>query len=901
MRILYSPEYAGRVYTGRDECLMDTMVCDTAALVRLLEMRLNIYAEEMPQHLRLVKYYNAMSEYMAAHDGNALSKSFDLSPLGTAREALAWRDALLAARWQPLLRREPTNGSDRVDIIAGIEPLFDAPGLPDRLLNVIKAIKEHEADLCDKMTVELPCERRLLHPMVNRLLDTMLEQGAEIIEETIDVNNGDTNLRRAARLLYRNADTPIDLDPRDKSLEVLRFADMHDATAYMARKMTDTDADVWIAGDSKTLDNQLRLVGKPVVGSAMAPSAPQVTQLMLLGIDMMREPLNIHSLINWLYCPMQPLGARAGYALAGAVISSGGWRNDACREVVKRFIKGDFESNNDGKGHKRRSKLAETFLPPFEPAASISRARLIGMLDALTAWARQRTLQLVAEGGNEGWCRQLSSLMVMCETMATLVHDTAIGETVAERQLDSLLATLYRGENFTQYEPQAGATVCINDMSRMQARSGHTVWMCQETVCRHFDCDFLFPSERKRLAGSYEPWDRSHEAEFRRLMSLRPLTHTDGRLTLVVAESDDGEGLVDHPVLVQLGRMVKNLDVFTKWPSLSDEASIEVPIVANGPSDGIIRFDHAELLPWPEYMSPTVLDTMVQYPLDYLLGRQLNITAAGPDSIKSVDKTLGLVAHAVIEHLFAPRDGQTAVTSAEVRQRVNAEWERTLRHCIEADGAILDLPENRHAAARLKEQLRRCIGNLLDILDANGLSVTGCERPLQVDLGFIAGEQEWDMKGYIDMTLEDRNGRPVVIDFKWTTWSGYRDLLKNNRSTQLELYRAMLGRESGRRVERTAYFIMPDGHLYSKEPFAGPHCTQVETENNDDIVEQLRNAYHYRRAQLERGIVEVGESVELDDLPYYKDTIGENLFPLEQGDDGRQKENRFSDYKLFKQ
>lgn len=75
----------------------------------------------------------------------------------------------------------------------------------------------------------------------------------------------------------------------------------------------------------------------------------------------------------------------------------------------------------------------------------------------------------------------------------------------------------------------------------------------------------------------------------------------------------------------------------------------------------------------------------------------------------------------------------------------------------------------------------------------------------------------------------------------------------------------------------------------------------METENNDDIVEQLRNAYHYRRAQLELGIVEVGESVELDTLPYYNDTIGENLFPLEQGDDGRQKENRFSDYKLFKQ
>jgi hypothetical protein len=157
------------------------------------------------------------------------------------------------------------------------------------------------------------------------------------------------------------------------------------------------------------------------------------------------------------------------------------------------------------------------------------------------------------------------------------------------------------------------------------------------------------------------------------------------------------------------------------------------------------------------------------------------------------------------------------------------------------------------------------------------------------------------MIGFIDMTLEDENHHPVVFDFKWTSSKSYhRDLLLANRSIQLELYRKMLTDEKQDAVQRTAYFLMPEGHLYSKELFNGRHCTQIKPQNNDNIVEQIRNSFLYRKNQLNQGIVEMGERVDLSELDYYNDTASKKLFPLKAGETGTQDKNNFSNYTLFK-
>lgn len=104
MKILFSPEFNGHVFIGLNENhpdMMDTMVCDTMGLIDMLELRMGIHVEDVSPNNRTVLYYKAMTEYMKKHPGNILAESFKLSGLGTAEQALRWRDSLIIDKWKP--------------------------------------------------------------------------------------------------------------------------------------------------------------------------------------------------------------------------------------------------------------------------------------------------------------------------------------------------------------------------------------------------------------------------------------------------------------------------------------------------------------------------------------------------------------------------------------------------------------------------------------------------------------------------------------------------------------------------------------------------------------------------------------------------------------------------------
>lgn len=357
--------------------------------------------------------------------------------------------------------------------------------------------------------------------------------------------------------------------------------------------------------------------------------------------------------------------------------------------------------------------------------------------------------------------------------------------------------------------------------------------------------------------------------------------------------------------MVRLEQQIKNINKFVKTPTLDAELMSRVERVDNGVATGELQFDHAELIKWPDHLSPTSIGTLAEYPVDYMMERLLDITAAGQAKMSEVKTTMGNVAHAVIEALFAPRDGQRCSRPDEIGQRIKTEYDEAFQDVLEAKGAILQLAENKLKEKLLKEQLRSCLEVLLEILKKNSLSVTACEHYVEGKLGLglpVAHDKDGnvkdrDMLGFIDMTLEDKDGHPVVFDFKWTSWAkGYREKLSSNRSVQLELYRTLLGREKKDEVKRVAYFLMPDAHLYSREYFEGSHCTQIPADNDDNIVEQLRQSALYRKAQIMSGVVEVNGA--FDDLQYVKDTEENNLFPLEK-EEGMKKGNFFSQYGLF--
>ena len=289
-----------------------------------------------------------------------------------------------------------------------------------------------------------------------------------------------------------------------------------------------------------------------------------------------------------------------------------------------------------------------------------------------------------------------------------------------------------------------------------------------------------------------------------------------------------------------------------------------------------------------------------------MMDRLLGITNDGKAQMADVKTTKGNVAHAVIKELFAPRENNSYSYPKDIAERIKVEYETVYNNILEAKGAVLQLAENKLSEKLLHEQLRSCLDILLKILEDNELKVTGCESYVecQMNLGLpkAIGEdgniKDRDMVGFIDMTLEDRDSHPVVFDFKWTSWArGYQDKLMENRSVQLELYRMMLGRKKKDEVKRVAYFLMPEGQLYSQEAFVGKNCHQLTPENHANIVEQLKRSAQFRMEQIKGGVVETNG--EYDELQYVKDTKDRDLFPLKESEDGKKEGNFFSQYKLF--
>ncbi|MBR6990272.1 MAG: PD-(D/E)XK nuclease family protein [Bacteroidaceae bacterium] len=914
MKIIFSPEFNGKVFLGTNRGVkshMDMLVADTMQLVSMLEMHLGIHMEEHPAHFRTVKYFEALSTYMKENPGNALEASFKLSSLGTAQQALHWRDALILSHWK---RDEMASLSGRLEVLAGTEAYFSCPGMADRLHDVILELSKQKKDFLKDMEVEMPCKKDILHPAIIQLLDTMEQHGARL---TIMLNpeTKEHNLRYVYELLQSKENKKITLAEKDDSFLIYSFPDEQTANEYLALKGDELKADVWINSANKSLDNWLRLMGKPTTGSTMQNFTPQLIQLFVLSIDMMREPLNIKSLINWLYSPLQPLGSYFGNMLADKIISEGGYRNNECHRLVNGFVEGNYLYRDDKdmpptpelvKQMKRCKQLADAFLPSFETPEketnSVEVVKLKKYLNSLSAWAKERAFLLRDKPGNEGWCSQLESLAQLCDTFILLVDASGCKETVDFKLIDSWISTLYQGESFMQYNAQKGSLEMVDSPTKLADTCERTVWMnfCG-TDASPLSLEFLYTSEKKAVKDhlSYY-WKEENEIQYQQFMEKLPFSKTTKQLILVVTDYQGGEVSRKHPILVRLESQVENLKDFILRPNLLEERMEPVNKVLNDTGEDTVKFQNGKDLIWPHHISVTTLDTLVEYPLDYLMQYLLNIVNTGPGSIKDVKATKGDVAHAVIESLFAPRDGKRCSTADEIELRIKTEFDEQVQKQTEACGAILYLPENRLEAALLKEQLHKCVKILLKIIRDNHLTVTGCEKEEGIHTGI--GKKELNLKGFIDMTLEDENRHPVVFDFKWTSSKNFhRDLLADNRSTQLELYRWLLSVNERDDATRTAYFLMPEGHLYSKEHFEGNDCTQLVPANKDNIVEQLKNSFVFRKNQLLKGTVEIIDGKLAENSSYYNSTEKKNLYPLNVDANGFKDDNIFSNYGMFKQ
>jgi len=876
MILYYSPEYSGFIYTGLKDgqVQFDTQYVNTSGLCSLLRLHAGL-PETNDQGLnRPAKYYSLLKHHFEANPNAPLAKSFETDGFGTAIECLKWRDLLVAADWNAS-KPQP---SDRLKLLASIEPEFKGfPSFGESIKELTANIQKG-CSLPPKMQILTPNNIEYLHPLERNLLNALKARGIEIkrIEPAKETN---TNLAKIRELMTgKDIQGPL---TKDASFNILNFKTKRDAINYLTISK-DAKYDVWVIPDNKVYDNYQYLAGKPTSGSVASGGTPQIAQMLMLGISLFKKPLNVYTLLDWLYLPISPIKAGIRYRLANAITSSGGYYNDTIRKILN-----EIEDKDD-------KKAAQTFLPSTDVPSSLqsttaNKGKIQDFIKALANWCNR----VAAVNEDDVTVSQLRQVASQAEVILMLLEDEAADE-VEIATITGWLGTIYSTSDMPLHPAQVGGRCVVGNASDFAAVSPKTI-ICDFVgdSAASPTYSFLTKAEKDFLGESI--WSDTNEHLHRQEAANMPFTFSDA-VTLVSYEYNAGEKQNSNPLLIMLKQRFKDLSAITESPELDEGVYNERDAVDNQlGANQFVQISRPDLIKWPDHQSPTSLSKLIDYPFDYVVEDIAGITGSGLASMQDIKRTSGDVAHEIMATMF--ESGNFDIDK----------YDDAFNKAVLKKGQILLLNENKVQLAGLYIDVKRCIEVLNEILKANELKVKKCERRIFDKDGLT---KDVALAGFIDMNLEDKQGNEYIFDFKWTSSKKYYNgLLESNTSSQLALYSKMVQDEDRRPVAAVAYFLMPQARLYSTHEFKGPQFNVVKIEEGGsnagkDLFTQIKNSYLYRKEQIEVGKIEQAEGMDVEGVDYAKDMESKNLFPLPiEGTDEEgftKSSNIFSNIQLFK-
>lgn len=894
MKIYYCPFYNGNYYMNMqdNQVALDVQVLETQGLLEQLAMHAGIHQQIPSYPDRLASYHKVLLTYDNKKERNIFHKSIAIDSMSVAKTLLSWRDYLALCGWNG---NTVLQDCSRLNTLAEIDKKYEDKGIAKLLsklqeqLDLMTKGQATTPSVYKELSIEIPCSQNLLPDFIQPILNTLKKLGVQIKENTIDIS------------------------AKPKNITEIRFPQLWKAEAWLAQQDS-TKYDVWINTNNKRLDNWLHMAGKEVGGCTMENSNPQITQMFLLAVQLFQRPLNVNTLLQYLYLPECPLDKDLSQRMAKQIVKEGGFCNDKVLECINSFIDNEFKEPNDNTPRKMTREQREgnylsylpfdlrkekDSLPLSEESNIVDFKRFKRFMQRIYAHAAYRATSIQSVSPNDARIAQLQAVSELVKTLLEQVGNPK-DNTLNYSTLAQWTQSLYESGSYQLYQSQTGTRCIINSPSNMIGTAERTIW-CDfygdMPVAR--STDFLSIDEQDQLkAAGVNLWNRDHEAELLHVMQTSPIHLTTKELTLITCSQQGATKLPMHPLMLQLPKSPSHEDGETLYCQMAAQMVEHVDNHLESDNHQIEFDAKKHPITWREKESYSALEKLLQNPFDYVMNYTLQFPDSSDTEIK-MSLTNGNVAHEVIEDLFtAERDG------VSLNQFVIDNYEKSLHRALVCKGALLLLPEHHLNLEILRHQLLRCVKKLAVIIEENGLTVVKCEEK-----GNLTFTEDVNLEGYIDMLLHDPDGHDVIFDLKWTSQKDkHKKLIENNRAMQLAIYEAMLNPNNKKKDIRKGFFTMPAGVLYSSDAFKGENCELVTPKAQVEMMEQVKNGYLERINEINDGWIETGY---LDPVINLKYNNAENVFPLESegkriiGTDGKQKnikvkvENKYSDYKCF--
>ena len=897
MKVFFNPAYTNFVYQNLEENPLhfDQKVCNTEALIDLLELHAGLHTQVKDEIERRLEYCKAMAKYIEENPKSIFADSYKVDAYNTAKQCLGWRDAFVVAGWNG----ENKTGSKRLDELNRIEKYFDLPSSAERIKILINEIKAG-CNIPDNLEIITPFDYKYFSPIVKNLLETLLQRkDKNVVLKTQNLPEGNSYLRQMADILINCKKDALDLRRADDSVNVWLFEEKNDALRYLSQ-LEDNSFKVWINRDNKAFDNYLSFVGKPTCGSE-DKGVTVLGSIPFLTLKLLERPLNLTSLVTYLGIFVSPFSNDFRKKLQKAITRTGGYFNDTCREVIANAEKKDLDA-------------VKLFLPDIDNITAAldenyayKKEFLVTYIQNLSDWLNAYLKENQIIPGNKV---QLEASKKICGYMISLLN-------ISNKESFTYQEFMLLFENLTaeiKTEIYPGEQACrnlINSSANFADVSEFTIW------CDFYNPDeevlstsFMYPSEKKYLEKTL--WKDEIEKTYNRYNELLPFLYTDKKLVLVIVKKQGTADVTKNPVIIRLmknmGMEEKEFYEFLEKPDITKLKGVKTlpsSEINNHHQDekGLVHFEHTELINFKTDESFSSISNLIENPFDYVMEQQCHFSMSGEAAMNGVFTTKGTVAHAIIEELFNPKHGGTA---KDIKIQIESRFEEVFDKKILEKGGILLQKENKADTDIFKTKVYECVNKLQTFIEINHLTVKACEQNHKE-----VAIKEFEacgitFNGDIDMVLEDSDGEPVIFDFKYTTYvPKYKEQIKNNRAMQLELYNAFIKQSLGKSYlnSRRAFILLPEVSVITAYSFEGYTNYTRNERSQASLINEISNAYTFRKNQILNGEVEDGEYIEIEKLDYYSQAndVNNPLVPLgKDNEDPYKASNKYSKYASFK-
>ena len=841
MTIIYSPEFNSTSYINlqqRQGQLLGLKVCGSAELLSELELRAGIAAMELSEPERLVAFHKSLSKNV---EGTIFEESFKTDEVGVARQLMAWTDNLLMTGWTPNTEID----SDKLKALAKIVKGVIGKHMAQRWQDLATYLKDHTIFENDDV-IEVHTEK-----LIPAVIKSTLDQLAKQVTVNYVSNEGQipTDFR-----VYQ-------FKTRDKAYQW-----------YLSQPDVIKDVDVTVSSDNCILNDMAIAMGKPTVNSKSQNSNPQLLQLFKLGLSLFARPLNVNNLLSYLLIPGNPVGG-VSYKLAKVLAKEGGI-NEEWQKVIDEF---DFiETNEKGEQKDKRQERLQ-FLMMMEkdyPAEGILVSDIRTYTDKLAHWCDK---QLRSPHTDDERNEQLVVLASFCRSLLLILPaDGYISSEVLQTHVDGI----YRPQSFSHMKAQKDSPDVVSSITQLADNAKKVCWLGSiggSSAIYPFDFLNMKEIERLQQLGITIPskslfYTQEHQLQMEALKKIH-------QLILVTWEFDGNARQEEHPLITELKHRYQNEwkghVIMDETPNLLTERR---NIVKLDPQATYQLSDKLTSLK-REKESYSSITTMIQHPFDYAVNYLLKLREPQIGQLPDLDTTKGLVAHRFVE-LLVKKFGEKM---AEEYNRLPQDQKANLMDdAIQQKGAVLLLPEYKLECQQFKSILEDSVSVLTDIIQELHLKPVDSEVEMDVNLDVIGA-----FKAEVDLVLRNENDEYVIFDFKWSEGKSYPNKLEENKSIQLELYKEALKLHYGlgSRVAGVAYYLFPKMTLFTLDFSESDHIHHIQQKEENGkrvLLDEINNSYVYRRNELNKGLIEESEMIEISEIEYMKsNTVDNPLVPIE--------------------